>query len=224
MQITHAEARRLIQFDADRALNSSSQAALVAHLQDCSDCRRYAQEVNEVEGLLRPVMQKQWGQKPIPLSISALLRRKQRARLQTSPLLTMRSVVIALVFAAAAFSLRQFIVASVPDTQFTPSSILAAPTPSAQSTSTRLVSENCEALVYTVQNSDTLASLAVQFTVSKEEIMALNEMKNETLHTGTQLKIPTCHFTPTGTFIATMFTRTGTPLTSPTTSTPGPGG
>jgi len=77
---------------------------------------------------------------------------------------------------------------------------------------------------YTVQRGDTLASLAHRFAVSEEKIIALNGLKNETLTAGQPLQIPACNFTPTGTVIATRYTRTGTPMTSPVPSTPGPGG
>lgn len=223
MQITHEQARSFIQFNAERALSSSSQAALEAHLATCGECRLFADEIQQVHNLLGPLMQKHWHQKPIPLPIPTLFE-KQVSRSQAGMLLVMRSLVLGLIFVAFAFSARQFMLTGVPGPSLAPSSALPAPTPSAYTTSTRLVDEDCAVMVYTVQRGDTLASLAHRFAVSKEKITALNGLKSETLSPAQRLKIPGCNFTPTSTGIATLYTRTGTPMTSPVPSTPGPGG
>jgi len=223
MQITHKQARSFIQFNAERALSSSSQAALQAHLATCGECRLFAEEIQEVHSLLGPVMKKHWGKKAVPLPIPTLFE-KRASRSSAGTLLVMRSLVIVLVFVAFAFSARQFMLTGAPGPSFTASSALPAPTPSAYTTSTGLVDEDCAVMEYTVQRGDTLASLAHRFAVSEEKIIALNGLKNETLTAGQPLQIPACNFTPTGTVIATRYTRTGTPMTSPVPSTPGPGG
>ena len=223
MQITHEQARSFIQFNAEGALSSNSRAALEAHLTTCGECRLFADEIQQVHNLLGPLMQKHWHQKPVPISISTLFE-KRASRSQAGILLVMRSLVIGLVFVAFAFSARQFMVTGMPGPSFTPSSALPAPTPSAYTTSTGLVDEDCAVMVYTVQRGDTLASLAHRFAVSKEKLIAFNGLKSESLSTAQRLKIPGCNFTPTSTGIATRYTRTGTPMTSPIPSTPGPGG
>lgn len=223
MNITHQQARTFIQFRAERALSSGSLAALEAHLATCRECRLFADEIQDVHDSLGPLMHARWHQKPVPLSISALLE-KRASRSLEGTILIMRSLVIALIFIAFAFSARQFMVAGAPGPSLTLSSALPAPTPSAYTTSTGLVEEDCTVMVYTVQRSDTIAGLADKFAVPKEEILALNGLKSENLATTRVLKIPSCRFTPTGTVIATRNTRTGTPMTSPVPSTPGPGG
>ena len=72
MQITHGEARRLIEYDSDYALDSEKQKALAAHLHECKACRLHLIEMNDVENILRGVMQKHWNQHPLPLSMDAI--------------------------------------------------------------------------------------------------------------------------------------------------------
>jgi predicted anti-sigma-YlaC factor YlaD len=85
MQITHDQARSFIQFQVERALSSSSQTALDAHLATCGECRLFAQEIQEVHNLLGPVMRKHWDRKPGPLPISTLFE-KRAAGLRTRAL------------------------------------------------------------------------------------------------------------------------------------------
>jgi len=72
MQITHDEARWLIEYDPDHALNSEKQRALSAHLQECEDCRAHVFEMNDLENILHGVMQKHWNQPPLPLSMDSI--------------------------------------------------------------------------------------------------------------------------------------------------------
>jgi LysM repeat protein len=81
--------------------------------------------------------------------------------------------------------------------------------------------ESCEELEYEVQENDTLESIANHFSISKEEIMSINNMKTETVNAKMELMIPICNFTPTGTVNPTALTTTYTPSTSPVPSTPG---
>lgn len=221
MQITHAEAHQLIQFDTDRALDAQEKARLSTHLQDCIDCRAYAEEIKEVESLLVPAMKKHWSLHPLPLSIDDI---QARSRTKTQPgiILTTRTAAIAVVFMMFVFSVWQFALSNRPKFSPLPVSIPPIPTPSNQSTSTTITSQACQGILYAVQEGDTLDSIAFQFAVSKQEIMAANNMKAETIHTATELVIPTCNFTPTGTIHPTILdtTFTYTPSIRPITSTP----
>jgi hypothetical protein len=220
MQITHEQARTLIQFSLDELLQSAEKAALSAHLHDCPECQAYANEMTEVEKLLLPAMKRQWNAQPVPLSITALTGSTQKISGRT--LLTMRTAAITLVFFALFFSIWQF--ASSGPSNYAPMVVPSMPTPSAQtaqSTSTEMTFGNCEMMLYTVQSNDTLASIANRFLVSEDEIIEANQLKTDTVPLSMELMIPICNFTPTGTIHPATFTTTYTPIIQPTTSTPG---
>jgi LysM repeat protein len=219
MQITHQEARRLIQFHADKALNAEEKTVLLTHLAACLECRAYAAEIKALEDTLLPVMQRQWNLRPIPLSISDL-KGKRNKPVPLSSILAIRTPIIAFVFAALVFIAWQF---TRPGQQLLgPPGVIVAPvsTPSFESTNTVVSSSQCEATLYTVQADDTLSRIAVQFAVSKDEIILLNGLKTETIPIGLPLMIPVCNFTPTSTLSPTT-TTTFTPVSNSATM---PGG
>ncbi|HLO32725.1 MAG TPA: LysM peptidoglycan-binding domain-containing protein [Anaerolineales bacterium] len=220
MQLTHQEARRLIQLKADDALNSRENMALSVHLQGCLECQTYAEEIKEVESLLLPLLKRQWNSQPAPLSISTIAA-KRFPKIPASAILATRTAMVAIVFVAVVFSAWQFIAADSQIPNLSPVGILPVPTPSAQSTSTKIMLQKCPETLYHVQENDTLESIANQFSISKEDILAINGLKSETLNTSMKLIIPVCGFTPTGTLNPTRLTTTYTPLTDHSTSTPG---
>jgi len=227
MQITHDEARKLIQFNADEALNLQKKAALYAHLKDCIECRVYAEDIKEVESILLPVMKRRWNLQPVPLSIDALTSERY-SKIQTSILLATRTAIISVVFVAFIFSVWQFTRSGTQTSSQFPVGVLPVPTPSTQSTSaavlwtsTKVTQQNCEEIPYTVQENDTLESIAYQFAISKEEIMVINNMKTETVIRAMELIIPKCNSTPTGTAEGpATLTTTYTPSIDLTTFTP----
>jgi LysM repeat protein len=220
MQIAHEQAHKLIQLNADKALSSEEIAVLSAHLRDCVDCQRYASEIKEVEQVLFPLLKRKLNRPLIPLSISALSKRKQSP---VSNLLTTRSAAVMLVMMAVFFSVWQFVSSGPATSSQVPSIVPPVPTPFAQttfSTSTLMTLETCESMLYVVRAGDTLARIADQFSVSAEEIMAINLLKTEAVSPSMELVIPICKFTPTGTVHPATFTTTYTPILSLTTSTP----
>lgn len=219
MQITHEEARTLIQFNADNALNSQEKVDLSAHIEECMECRAYADEIKEVENILLPVMTRQWNIQPIPLSIGTIYA-KRNATIRTSMILATRMLAIGAVLLAFIFSVWQFTVSGAGEASPVPMSVPPVPTPSTQSTSTKITFQNCAAVLYTVQENDTLESIAYQFTTSREDLMAANHLNTEMVSIGMELIVPDCHFTPTGTIHPATLTTTYTPSISPTTFTP----
>jgi hypothetical protein len=220
MQITHGQARKLIQFSLDGILPVAEKATLSAHLQNCADCRDYADELKEIETIMLPVMKKQWSARPIPLSIPWLVQ-SQSPRINNRLLLTMRSAAIGLVFVALFFSTWKFVSTSPSMSSPMPLVVPQVPTPqTAQSTNTEITFESCETMVYRVQEGDTLASIANRFLVPADEIMEINQLKTEAVSVSMELMIPVCNFTPTGTIHPVTFTTTYTPIMHPTTSTP----
>jgi hypothetical protein len=69
MQITHEEARKLIQFGLDQMLKPQEKNMLQIHLEDCIECRTFFGDLKEVDNLLLPTMLRQWNLQPTPLSI-----------------------------------------------------------------------------------------------------------------------------------------------------------
>jgi len=220
MQITHEEAHRLIQFSLDKVLNPQEKNILQVHLNDCMECRAFAEEIKKVESLLLPIMKRQWNLQPAPLSITSIIESKN-SKLQTGVLLATRTAIIGIVFAAFVFSAWQLTRSDRQTSNPMPVSVLPIPTPSGQSTSTKISFQNCEETIYQVQETDTLESIAYQFSVSKDKIRSINNLSTESIHAKMELLIPICTFTPTGTLHPSTLTTTFTPLIGPTTSTPG---
>lgn len=223
MDITHKQAHRLIQLALDHALNREEQAALSAHLPDCVECQAYASEMREVESILPPLMKRTWTLRPSPLPIAPLIQKKTSA-VQPRILLAMRTLAISLGFLALVIGSWPFLDPGSPTATRAPLAVPLVPTPSAQvapSTSTRAQLEDCEVLLYRIQPGDTLSDLAGRFSVSAEQIMEFNGLTNGTLREKTELLIPVCHLTPTGTAHPATFTATYTPGHRPGPSMPG---
>jgi hypothetical protein len=220
MQITHEEAHRLIQFSMDQMLKPHEKNTLQFHLDACTECRTFLEEIKEVEDLLLPTMLRQWNSQPTPLSIERITH-KRNTQLQSSILLATRTAIISIVFAAFVFGAWQFTQSGKQTPNPSAVGVLPVPTPSSQSTSTKISSQNCEEMSYQVQEKDTLESIATQFSISKDKLMAINHLSAETLSANMELMIPICNSTPTGTVHPLTLTTTFTPWFGSTTSTPG---
>jgi len=75
-------------------------------------------------------------------------------------------------------------------------------------------------ILYSVGETDSIASIAAQFSLSAETIIELNHLQTEAVSPSLELLIPLCNFTPTSTFHAATFTTTYTPRFIGTASTP----
>ena len=220
MQITHQEARRLVQRKIDQALNPWENTVLSAHLQVCADCNVYIREMKDVEHILRPLLKRRWNREPIPLSMTLLKERNRKTAI--NPLLTMRKTALSLVAVALFFGFWQFIGSGPSLPGQIPPLASPAPTPSTTSTHTMLTLEGCEMALYIAQANDTLPGIAHRFSVPIEEIMEINQLKTEVLQTSMKLLIPVCSYTPARTAYPATFTTTRTPsISKPTTFTPG---
>lgn len=218
MQITHAEAHRLIQFDLDRVLDPEKQKFLFAHLEECDDCRGYANEMRAVENRLRHMMNKQWNHHtPLPLSIDSI---KTHCKLPggAQNLFQLRTALVSMVLVAFSFIIWQITATSFDSSGQIPSTILPVPTPSTLTT-TSLASLTCEWTLHKVEASDTLDTIAIQYSVSKQDIMIYNDMNSEFVYESLELKIPQCNVTPTMT--AHLPTTTLTPNLELIIDTPG---
>ncbi|MDL1911626.1 LysM peptidoglycan-binding domain-containing protein [Chloroflexi bacterium CFX6] len=215
MSITHEEAHRMIQFDADKALDARGHKALDAHLDDCAECRVYAGEIREMEGILQHVMTQQWSYHPLPLSMDMV--KGGMTKHSSRVILATRLVMIAAIFVLSVFSLWQVTRSNDPSS---PSlAALPVPTPSVQFTHTSTSVVDCEETRYTVREGETLESIAGRFSVSKEAILSANSMDIEVVHAGMEIVIPVCGPTPTTN--PPTITITYPPATHFTTNTPG---
>jgi len=215
MQITHDEARWLMEYDSDHALNLEKQRALTTHLQECEACRLHAVEMNNVENILRDVMQKHWNQHPLPLSMDSINIRTKG----TNSLLAWRVSLASIAMVTFFFLIGGFKMTAFNSSDPTPLGNLSVPTPSVQLTTASAVSTQCDSVIYVVQEFDTLDDIADQFFVSKEEIIAFNNMHSAQITGSMELFIPQCNITPTS--IVRTPTTTFTPNIQLTMFTPG---
>ena len=218
MQITHLEAHRLIQYNLDRALDPEKQKSLFAHLQECEDCRGYADGMRAVENQLQRVMNKQWNLSPLPLSIDSIKTQINLTR-GVPNLLQFRTALVSMVLVACSFFIWQLTSTIHNSSGQAPSTILPVPTPSTQLSTASLASPTCEWTLHKVDAPDTLESIAFEYSVSKQDIMIFNGMDSELIDESMEIKIPQCNVTPTMT--AHLPTTTLTPKLDLFTDTPG---
>ena len=62
INITHAQAQRLIRAELDRVIPEAQWNALQAHLEGCADCRTYQNQRKQLEKHLRRAMRAYWTQ------------------------------------------------------------------------------------------------------------------------------------------------------------------
>ena len=217
MQITHEEALRLIQFNADRALNVEKATLLDQHLRTCAECRTYSKQLSRMESALLDVMRKQWNMRPIPLAIDKLTEQKNSRKIQGTLMLT-RSAMIGIAFLTFIFIGWQFAITNNPLNGSLPV-LPVIPTPSTFYTATSYTLQDCVKVPYHVQEGDTLQSIADHFSISKEIIRNMNKLNTEAIQPNTILLIPVCKSTPTSTNHPPTFTIT--PFLEPVTRTPG---
>lgn len=220
MQITHQEAHRLIQFRADGGLKAQQRNLLASHLQECANCQHYADSLESMETMLRPMLQRNWKRDPLPFPV-ALLTAKREQRISDRIVAVTRIAAFAVVFLGFFFSAWNFSVSS----RHTPTPFLQGipviPTPftSASMAATETDLGNCTMTSYVVEKHDTLAGIAHRFSASTEQILQINSIKNETVVVGQSLNIPVCP-SPAANPTASQ-TITFTPVLSSVTTTPG---
>lgn len=208
MQITHEEAHRLIQFKADKDLGLIDEEKLTAHLKNCTECRVYSDSIKDTESILLQTLRKQWDVRPLPLQMDVIYAKVNSGK-SANIFLTTRTALIGITFVLFAFITWQSITArDTPSRQIPLSTVPLIPTPSAQYTVTHALQKDCKEIRYIVQEGDTLDTLARQYSISKEAILAANNLTDEPLVSTRELVLPLCQSTPTSTTHPPTFTIT----------------
>jgi LysM domain len=218
MQITHQEARHLIQLRADNHLIASDKEMLNAHLKECVECIDYANEIQETEAILRTTVRKHWNQHHVPL-LTKVIKEKLFPTRRLFDLVPTRSALIGVTFLFFVFAFLQFNATHTESQSSVAIGISAAPTPSLLFTGTQNHFGNCQIINYPVNQDDTLESLARKFMVSTDVITELNHLQPDVVRLPVTLLMPACELTPTGTSHPPTFTNT--PSLEPITYTPG---
>lgn len=219
-QISHEEARSLINLNADQALDADRYSILNTHLNNCAECRSYASELNEVEIVLRGLSQKLDRRSASP-GLDQILAQSKSPLFGFSNNITatsMATMVLAVI--AVVIGVWQFSIFGAPSPVSTYTAI-PIPTPSTHLTSTNATLLNCEHVVYQAHEGDTLEGIAAQFSIPKDMIMKFNKMQEEKIQPSMLIRIPLCARTPTITIYPPNTTITITPQFEPITPTPG---
>lgn len=217
MQISHNDAQAFLQRRADQLLDTSTEKYLNEHLKACATCRYYASQLNEVENAVHSIMHRSWNQPFTPLSMDTLLKKTTRDNAHSLVIMRM-SAVGAAILLLVLISWQLSSPRPLTNNRM-PYSALPVPTPSTGYTATIQSSTNCRQIRYTVQDQDTLASIADRFSTTREGIISLNQLDHEKIQTGMMLLVPDCNATPTGTILPPTFTLT--PVHDRFTDTPG---
>ncbi len=197
---SHQKIRGLLQTAADQALLREEQMVLDSHLAECSDCRTYAQGLDQLQGDLRRVMQQQWTMRSRPLAVETIKNRSGRIAARNHVVGAVRKFAFVPMLAFVFFMLMSVKVINPQRSASsmglvlsnTPSIALLVPKPAAGLTATKLLSQACEKTTYIVQEYDTLNGIAIKYGISKESIMAYNALSSDKIEPRQVLVIPFC--------------------------------
>jgi hypothetical protein len=200
-------------------LNPTDERRLNAHLEECKDCRTYTKSLDNTVSVLQQTLRKQWKAAPLPLQMEVIYS-KINPKKGVSTFLATRIALAGVVFLLFSVIAWQSMTSGGIARQNSPEAIPMIPTPSMEHTATNASLNDCQNIKYSIQEGDTLESIARQFSVSADIILTINDLGNSSsLETGQQLVIPICETTPTST--TNPPTITITPFLEPVTSTPG---
>lgn len=218
MSISHEAARKLIQFKADSVLNPTDQTMLIAHLNECLECRTYSNGLENTVLLLKRTMRKEWNTAHLPLPMELIFANNNVKR-KANTILTTRTALIGAVALLFTFVAWQTITRTVTSSQHPFGMIPLIPTPSMQYTATNLSINKCQDIKYRIREGDTLDSIARQFSLPLDSLILANNLLDASLETVQELVIPICETSPTSTIFPPTFTIT--PVFEPVVTTPG---
>ena len=213
IEITHLEARSLLQAAADHTLNPEEKSLLDAHLSNCEECNKFAEEISALETNLRKLFHTKWDPQQPDLNLQTVVNPSPAKLLFNNffmqsnamgKLTLVAALVLGYLVVANLFGIQSPIVSKETATTLpTPNEFIAAfpasPTPSAQPSLTNSTSQACETITYVVQANDSLASIAYRHGTTSEIIQERNNLSYDMIHTGMELVIPMCESTPSHT-------------------------
>jgi hypothetical protein len=218
--ITHLKAQNLLQAAADSALAPLDEKSLNIHLEECKECRQYAERLNKLQDDLRRITHNRWHQINEPLSTEKVRNRSAKVKAQVYQFRTVGTFSVAMAVLALVFVLTINISSAMRNTPATISGLSLAPeksaltpTPSIKGTVADATVKECNDIAYVVQENDTLESIAARHSVSKETIRQRNGLAANTLTVNMVLVIPLCEGTPANSTMTptTTTTTTATP-------------
>ena len=210
-EITHQEARLLLQAATDQVIKPDEIIDLNSHLTQCRACIEYAKSLADLETNLRRIMHANWDSQQPKLEMQAILNPHPVKLLwnsfasQTHMMEKVGVVIVLLlgyVFIANLVGIQSPITKDktptpLPTPNGQPVVFFNSPTPSVNSSLTKVVSPACDiTTMYLVQENDTLDSIAFHHGITKEVILAYNDLNSSTVFTGMELIIPLCDSTP----------------------------
>jgi LysM repeat protein len=217
MQISHLEARTLIQYSLDRSLNKEEKKVLEIHLETCNECITFANQVVRVEASLKSLATQYTSVQYTSLDINTFTKQKNDRMVWLPQFAT-----VSIIFLLFLFGAWQFSRADLPPLVNLPLQGAPIPTPSVTLTNTNTFLKDCQNVNYIVKEGDTLKSIANQFNVSQEHIQIENGISSIHLKVGTELVFLVCNTTPSLTTNPPthITTTTFSPTTSLTAYTP----
>jgi hypothetical protein len=224
-EITHQEAKSLLQESIDQILETDDLSTLEAHLENCVECCNYANNLNDLESGLRRILHAQLDDQRPNLNMQAIITPTMNftwtsffnpAYVQGKATISITLLLGYLIIVN--FFGRQFPIAvtrtptMIPTPYTSTLAINISPTPPIQSSLLSMATQGCDTIIYVIQENDTLDKIARHFGVSKNIISTYNNLITDDLYTGGELSIPVCGQTQLQISHTPMNTTTITPL------------
>lgn len=202
-EISHAQCRKLIQGSLDRMPREHERLQLESHLDTCPPCRQYAADLYYLEDRLSRLMKKRWNAS-LDLdqwSLRMIQIQSRRKAMRKSVLGIVGGVLVItifiLIFSGVLNGFKPhpgvFPGAGLPSRGTT----INVPTNTPMANSLTATPEGCQTISYTVQDGDSLYSIAAYFNVPVATLVALNGLANNNnsvtiLKPGLVLNLPIC--------------------------------
>ena len=227
IELTHEKARKLIQAVADQILlPQEERTALDVHLNECTNCNEYLNELTGLETSINKALHSSWDRQQPNVNLHAILYPSPTKQLLNNFFYQTSFMTKATM--ATALLLGYFVIANLLGIQSPISSDKTAtslptpneaaliystsPTPSTQMSLVEATMQTCQTVIYLVRENDTLASIAFHHGTTQEMILEQNHLASNMVFTGMELSILLCNNTPSRTATTPMNMLTITPI------------
>lgn len=178
-RLTHQQAQRLLHAKTDHALSTKETAVLQTHLTTCLVCQNYAMELTTLENRIRRVLHAHWPpSRPITDPLIAVQTYSRKTHMNQPSLRFAGTLLTAVLLLLTLTGILTFLLpelSSLPTSQLTTTPEITAPNPTPLRPEENTPPEIAQQ--YTVQNDDTLWSIAEAFGLQPETILWANEMQ-----------------------------------------------